>query len=227
MSKVIVPLSVVRGELKCPDMTLMYLALWIKSKAGVVEGITKKELGKLLGFHEDRVSKIIGGLKISGFVLATRQGRKGNKYILPRKKTFYTRPGNFTLLDRRVFFNKKLPPKARLLHATIHSFQYKNKVAKLNHKHLAKLVGFSVRSISRYLLLLRKVGLVKMYRRKYLSNMYHVSNEYKEFTYRPARVLGERGGNDRVPHNVKDNTTQLEQDIRFERYWEEAYRDMS
>ena len=226
MSKVIVPKDIVRGDLPS-DLKAMYITLWMRSKQSKVEGVTKKQLGQLLGFHEDRVSKIIAGLKESGLVLVTRHGRKGNKYILPRKKTFRTAPGNYTLVERSVFLNPRLPVKARLIHATVNSFQYKNKTAKLKHGYLSSILGFSTRSISRYLLLLRKIGLVKMYRRKYLSNMYHVSNEYKHFSYRKARGLGEQGGSGIVPHSVKNRPkTQLEQDILFENSWESAYEDL-
>lgn len=224
MSKCIVPKDIVRGDLG-PDYKAMYITLWMRSKQSKVEGITRKQLGSILGFHEDKVSKIIGGLKDKGLVLIVRQGRKGNKYILPRKKIFQTKPGNYTLIERRVFLNPRIPVKARLIHATINSFQYGKKVSKLSHDYLSSLLGFSTRSVSRYLLLLRKMGLVNMYRRKYLSNMYHVSNEYKHFQYKPAKFLGdtERRG-DR--HNSVNHLTQLEQDSRFERLWEAAYEDL-
>ena len=196
-----VPLDIVRGCLKSDELTVVYLTLWLKSSSkGVLEGISKKQLGCILGFHEDRVSKNLRALNEIGLVITKRQGRKGNKYTLPQKTIFEPDPGNYTIIRREIFLNAKVPWQARLLHVTLSSFSYGRKPAKLHFKFISSITTWSHRTISRYLLVLRKLGLVNVVRRKYLSSLYFVTTEMKRYEFSPARK------NKKNPQKTKVNT---------------------
>jgi len=236
MSLVAVPLNIIRDTTISADYKAVYFTLWIRSRwSHEVTGLTKVAIGKLLGFHEDRVSKVIGGLNEKGLVVTTRHGRKGNKYTLPEKIDWSPEPGNFTLLERRVFFNKRLPYQARILHATVKSFCYKDKPAKLHLDFLSALTAWSHRTLSRYLLLLRKIGLLRVVRRKFLSNMYYTASTIKHFRYKAARhcfsVPAAEKQNTRVvggrTYTISNNPVdRMLAESRQERIAQQVYREM-
>lgn len=171
---------------------VVYLTLWLKSnKEGVIKNLTKKQLGEVIGFHEDRVSKILSWLKKEGLIVVTRNGRKPNTYFLPEKKFFQCLPKTFTLVSKKIFLNKRLPIKSRFLHLVLSSYSFYGKDVKLKFLTIENLTSFSKRTITRYMLILRKAGLLQTKRRKYLCSIYTLSNEYKELPYEVLRYSKE------------------------------------
>lgn len=219
MSRVAVPVKYFREDCGLtPDEKMVYVTLFIKaSKLGEIQGLTKSSLGKTLGFSVNKVSKIIAGLQEKTLVISTRGGRKGNSYILPEKICFTPEEKKFTLVDRKVFLNKRLPARVRLLHATLKSFCYKvnRNQAKLYYKHLSNILKISSRSISRYSLRLRQLGLMKAIRRKFLPSIYRVSDNYDNFQYEKLRWPTYERKPTKKPQ--QQELSQIDKDIAFER----------
>ena len=157
-----------------------------------------------------------------------RNGKKPNTYFLPEKKYFVYAPKTFTLISRKVFLNRRLPIKSRFIHSLLFSYSFYGNDIKLKFSTIENITSFSKRTITRYMLTLRKAGLLQVKRRKYLCSIYTISNEYKEFPFEILRgnkdsLIKKRKRYFAIQNQYKPKNTYKPYDYEKERRLEAKY----